>query len=174
MVRLAVRQRPGDNVLLRPVRIVAVASAGGHWVQLFRLRAAWQGCDITYVTTDPGLQAVLERIAAEAGEPAPIFRVITEGNRWHKGKLLRQLFQLLVLMLWLRPDAVISTGAAPGYFALRFGKMVGARTIWIDSIANADELSLSGRKVRPYADLWLTQWPHLARPEGPAFIGAVL
>jgi len=117
---------------------------------------------------------VLERIAAEAGEPAPIFRVITEGNRWHKGKLLRQLFQLLVLMLWLRPDAVISTGAAPGYFALRFGKLVGARTIWIDSIANADELSLSGRKVRPYADLWLTQWPHLARPEGPAFIGAVL
>ena len=160
--------------MTRPIRIVAVASAGGHWVQLMRLRAAWEGCDVTYVTTDPGLEAVLRQEAAAQGRPAPAFRIIVEGNRWQKVRLLRQLLQLLKLMLWIRPDAVISTGAAPGYFALRCGKLVGARTVWIDSVANADELSLSGRKVRKYADRWLTQWPHLARPDGPEFLGSVL
>jgi len=35
-------------------------------------------------------------------------------------------------------------------------------------------LSLSGRRVGPWADLWLTQWEHLARPEGPEYRGSVL
>ena len=34
---------------------------------------------------------------------------------------------------------VISTGAAPGYFAMRFAKWLGRRTIWIDSIANVEQ-----------------------------------
>ena len=166
--------RPKEPHLTRPTRIVAIASAGGHWVQLMRLRAAWEGCDVTYVTTDPGLADALRQMSAESGGPEPKLRIITEGNRWQKRRLVRQLLQILMLMLQIRPDAVISTGAAPGYFALRIGKILRARTVWIDSIANAEELSLSGRKIGKHADLWLTQWPHLAGPDGPEFMGSVL
>jgi hypothetical protein len=49
-----------------------------------------------------------------------------------------------------------------------------ARTIWIDSIANVERLSSSGAQARRVADVWLTQWEHLARPEGPEYWGAVL
>lgn len=160
--------------MARAVRILAVASTGGHWVQLLRLSQAWKGLDVIYVTTDPGVAPILRAEAKLAGKAEPRLRVIQEANRWQKRKLVKQLFQLFFIILWLRPDAVITTGAAPGYFALRLGKMFGARTVWIDSIANAEELSLSGRKVRKYADLWLTQWSHLAKPEGPQFLGAVL
>jgi UDP-N-acetylglucosamine:LPS N-acetylglucosamine transferase len=160
--------------MTRKPRIMAVASAGGHWVQLMRLRPAWEGMDVTYVTTDPGLRQTLIQAGAEAGTPAPDFRVITEGNRWHKRKLVKQLLELTYLMARLRPDAVITTGAAPGYFALRLGRMFGARTVWIDSMANAEELSLSGQQSCRHADLWLTQWEHLAKPEGPQFMGSVL
>ena len=31
-----------------------------------------------------------------------------------------------------------------------------------------------GRLARRYSDLWLTQWPHLAGPAGPAFHGGLL
>lgn len=158
----------------RPPRIVAVASAGGHWVQLMRLRAAWAGCDVTYMTTDSGQAEVLRKLALQEGLPEPKFRVIVEGNLWQKHRLAYMLLQMLVHMLLLRPDAVISTGAAPGYFALRIGKILGARTVWIDSIANAGEMSRSGRRIEKYADLWLTQWPHLAGPNGPQFLGSVL
>ncbi len=34
----------------RRVRVLAVASGGGHWVQLLRLRPAWEGCDVAYAT----------------------------------------------------------------------------------------------------------------------------
>ena len=156
--------------MTRKIRIMAVASAGGHWVQLMRLRPAWEGLEVTYVTTDPGLRQTLE----EAGKATPDFRVITEANRWHKRKLIRQLAELTFIMARVRPDAVITTGAAPGYFALRLGRLFGARTVWIDSMANAEELSLSGQQARRHADLWLTQWEHLAKPDGPEFLGSVL
>jgi hypothetical protein len=73
-----------------------------------------------------------------------------------------------------RPDVVISTGAAPGYIAIRLGRLLGARTMWIDSIANVEEMSLSGSKALRCAGLCLTQWEHLARPDGPHYKGAVL
>ncbi len=86
-------------------------------------------------------------------------------------------------MTWVvlreRPHVVVTTGASVGYFALRAGKILGARTVWIDSIANAEAISLAGQRACKYADLWLTQWPELARPidgisRTPAFRGAVL
>ena len=69
---------------------------------------------------------------------------------------------------------VISTGAAPGYFAVRIGRMLGARTLFLDSIANAEELSLSANLARRHCDLVLTQWPHLAEQDGPQYRGSVL
>jgi hypothetical protein len=78
------------------------------------------------------------------------------------------------LVYRLRPDVVVSTGAAPGYFGVRFGKWLGARVIWVDSIANAEELSMSGAKAGAFVDIWLTQWPHLAKENGPKHFGNVL
>jgi UDP-N-acetylglucosamine:LPS N-acetylglucosamine transferase len=157
-----------------PVRVLAVASAGGHWVQLFRMRQAWDGSAVTYVTTNDGLRAQVLADAAARGQAAPGFRVVVDANRWQKLRLLRQLAQLTRIVLAVRPHVVITTGAAPGYFAIRLGKLVGARTAWVDSIANAEELSLSGAKAGRHVDLWLTQWPDLARPGGPEYRGAVL
>jgi UDP-N-acetylglucosamine:LPS N-acetylglucosamine transferase len=155
-------------------RILAVASAGGHWVQLSRLAPAWDGCAVTYVTTDPGLRAGIEEAAAARGQPRPGFRTVVEASRWQKLRLIRAAAQMGAILLRTRPHAVITTGAAPGFLALRLARAMGIRTVWVDSIANAEELSLSGKMAGRHADLWLTQWPHLARPEGPEYRGAVL
>jgi UDP-N-acetylglucosamine:LPS N-acetylglucosamine transferase len=149
----------------RAKKVLAVASGGGHWVQLQRMLSAFEGMEIAYVTTLPSYR---DHVA-----PAR-FYTVCDASLWNKFRLLRMAIKVVWIVLREKPDLVISTGAAPGYFAIRVGKWIGARTVWVDSIANAEKLSLSGRKVGPYADLWLTQWPHLARPEGPRFEGAVL
>lgn len=135
-------------------RILAVASAGGHWVQLARLSEAFDGSDALYVTTVAGQTAPTgDRAVAK----------ISDGSRNEPWRLLAAGLQLGLLMLRFRPQAVITTGAAPGYVALRLGKLLGCRTVWLDSIANAEELSMSARLARRYADLWLTQWEDLSR-----------
>ena len=149
----------------RKKRVLAVASGGGHWVQLLRLRPAFEDQDVAYVSVHPDYSNDVTGYR---------FFVINDATRWNKVGLVRMAIRLLVIFLRFRPDVVISTGAACGYFALRFAKLMGASTIWIDSIANVEELSMTGRLVKSYADLWLTQWPELARPEGPYFQGTVL
>ena len=71
-------------------------------------------------------------------------------------------------------DVVISTGAAPGLLCLPAARLIGARTLWIDSIANGERLSLSGRIARRLAHECLTQWEHLACEPKPKYRGAVL
>ncbi len=146
-------------------KIMLVSSSGGHWVQLNRLIPAFDGCDKIFVTTESKYQETIGNNK---------FLVVPDANRWNKLRVLYLALVMLKHVLVIRPDVIVSTGAAPGFFAILFGKKLGAKTIWLDSIANVDELSLSGKKVKKYADLWLTQWEHLATPEGPRYVGAVL
>lgn len=155
-------------------KILVIASGGGHWIQLYRMRPAWDGCQITYASTMAGLADDIRDDARARGQETPAYVLLPEANRWQQARLVWLLVRILWLLVRLRPDVVVTTGAAHGYFALRIGHWFGAKTIWIDSIANAGELSLSGKRVGPFADVWLTQWEHLARPEGPGFQGAVL
>ncbi len=149
----------------RPQRILAVASGGGHWVELMRIRPALEGGETTYVT-------VRREYARDV--PDARFFVVNDATRWNKIALLMMAAKLLYIIVRVRPDVVITTGAAHGYFALRFGKWLKARTVWLDSIANGEELSMSGRITGRFADLWLTQWEHLATPDGPEYAGAVM
>lgn len=134
-------------------------------MQLLRLRPAFEGCDVVFATAKEGYRADV------GGSP---FHVIVDANRSNKIGLLKSAWSIFSLLRRERPDVVISTGAAPGFFALKLGKLMGIRTIWVDSIANAEELSMSGAKAGSCADLWLTQWPHLASDGGPQWKGNVL
>lgn len=156
------------------VKVLAIASAGGHWVQLFRMRQSWRGCKVDYISTKAGYRDGVMADAAARGEATPGFYVVPEANRWQKVRLLLSLLKIAAIMARCRPHIVISTGAAPGYFALRIARLMGARTVWIDSIANAEELSLSGRLASKYSDVCLTQWEDLATEGRLQYWGAVL
>jgi UDP-N-acetylglucosamine:LPS N-acetylglucosamine transferase len=145
-------------------KVLAVASAGGHWVQLLRLRPAFEGHRVEYLSTNAGYQADVE---------GPL-HVVTDANMWQKMRLLKMFMEVAWIVVTFRPEVVVTTGAAPGYAAIMFGRLLGARTVWIDSIANSEELSNSGKQARRWATAWVTQWEHLAQENGPEFWGAVL
>lgn len=146
-------------------RVLAIASGGGHWQQLMRLRPAFENQRAIFVTTD-------EAYAVDV--PGSDLFVVTDANRDHPMKLIRSAWEVFSRVVRLRPDVVISTGAAPGLFGIIFGRLVGARTIWVDSIANAEALSLSGRIALKASHVALTQWPHLAETRGPRYHGSIL
>jgi len=146
-------------------RVLAISSGGGHWEQMLRLRPVLEMQDVAFATVSREYQSQVQ------GKRFYIFR---DATRWSRFGLIVQAVQIAWILIRERPNIVISTGASSGYFAIRFAKMLRKRTIWIDSIANVEKLSMSGEQVGPYADLWLTQWTHLARPQGPQFMGSVL
>lgn len=135
------------------MKILAVASEGGHWIQLLRLQSAFREAEVVFVSTHK---------AYSSNKSNHKFYSVIDANRWNKLKLIKMANQVRVIIKKEKPDYVISTGAAPGLAAIFWGKMSGSKTIWIDSIANVERISMSGRLIKPFTNLHLTQWPHLA------------
>ena len=146
-------------------RVLAVASGGGHWEELRLLEASFAETTVTYATTLAGLA---ER------EALPRHFLVTDCNRNERLRSLWCLLQIAALLIRVRPHVVVSTGALPGYLAIFLGKRFGLRTIWIDSVANGEEISMAGQIARRHADLWLTQSPYVAEKFGAEYAGSVL
>ena len=121
--------------------------------QLLSISAGWDGQNAFYVTTKELLRQKLKQYG-------PVY-VVGECNREHPLRILSVIFRCFAIFLRERPSAIISTGAAPGLIMCVIGKLFGAKVLWVDSIANVEKLSLSGRLVLPIADLFLVQWASL-------------
>jgi len=149
----------------RQPKILAIASGGGHWIQLLRLRPAFAGADVVY--------ASIGKAAATSVKGHRYFS-FPDANRERKLALVLQMLRIAWIISRVRPSVIVSTGASCGYVAIRIGRLLGARTMFIDSIANAEKLSLSAELVNRHAHLLLTQWPHLSTTDGPQYHGSVL
>lgn len=135
------------------MKVLAIASTGGHWTQLLRLLPAFKEHEVVYVSTHHSFAETVRGCK---------FYAVPDASRWDKLKLISMSGAMARIVFTIRPDVVVSTGAAPGLVGIILGKAIGAKTIWVDSIANVDKLSLSGRLALPFADRVYTQWQNLA------------
>ena len=104
---------------------MAVASGGGHWVELRRIMPAFDGCDTIWVSTETAPDADLA--------PARYY-AITNVTRRDRLSFLRIVSELVVILRRERPEVVVSTGAAPGMLAIALAKLLcRSRTVWIDT-----------------------------------------
>jgi UDP-N-acetylglucosamine:LPS N-acetylglucosamine transferase len=137
----------------REFTVMAVSSGGGHWEELMLLRPGFAGFNQIFATTNAEL-AKRDHIDA--------FECLPDANRDEPWRAVR-CFAACIRLVWkVRPSMLITTGALPGLFCLIAARLLGARTVWIDSIANSDQPSMSGRIARLFAHEWFTQWEHLA------------
>jgi len=131
-------------------RILAVASGGGHWAQLRAVAGNLHGT-LVFATT----------LAPMDLPDAQVYR-IPDANASSPIALVRTARALRRILASERPSHVVTTGAAPGAVAVALARWSGIPAIFVDSIANADRLSLSGRLAAALTVPTLTQWAHLA------------
>lgn len=149
-------------------KLLAISSPGGHWIQLTRLCERLDDrYDILFAVPD-----ALFNSSATLGKHK--MYPIVDASADDKWRLLPCTWQVLRILLKERPQAILSTGAAPGAVAIWLGKLLHIRTIWVDSIANVKQISRAGRMVQKHADVFLTQWEHLSDGQHVLFEGAVL
>ena len=138
----------------RKKTVLAVASMGGHWMQLLRIiRPLEKSLNVVYVSTHAKCAGMVD-----GGN----FHQITDFNRWNFWKALLAMFQIVFVIAKEKPSCIVSTGAAPGLLTIIVGKLFFRNTIWIDSIANVEQLSCCGKIAKNIADYTYTQWPDLA------------
>lgn len=148
-----------------------ISSCGGHWVQMNRIKNIFENEDLHFSSTESSYADV---------NPSYPFHFVPEASRTSSVlTIAKQALSVLKIIWKIKPKIVITTGASTGFFALFFAKKLGAKTIWLDSIANVESISMSGEKASKYADLFITQWEDLSEniegnKRSPQYFGSVI
>lgn len=138
----------------KKLKVFAVASIGGHWVQLLRIaKALEKEFDVVYMSTHEKCATMVE---------GRVYYSMNDFSRWDFYKMFPELLHSIYIICKEKPSIAITTGAAPGLVCLFAAKICGIRTVWIDSIANVEHISFSGRIASKFASRIYTQWPSLA------------
>lgn len=78
-------------------------------------------------------------------------------------KLIYNCFKSLFLYLRIHPDYIITTGAHTAGPMCLIGKIFGSKVIYIETFANRNKKTATGRLIYPIADLFIVQWKDMLK-----------
>lgn len=142
------------------MKVCLVCSSGGHFYELYCLRGAWSTHERFWVT-------FLGQDTRYILRDEKVYTAYSPTNRSLKN-LIRNLFLAWRVLVKERPRVLVSTGAGvcvPFFF---LAPLWGIKTVYIESLARIEELSLTGRLVYRFVDEFIVQWPELAERYGKA------
>jgi beta-1,4-N-acetylglucosaminyltransferase len=131
------------------MKICLVCSHGGHLTEMLELSEAFQGHDVFFVTYKSGRTKKLNR--------AYRFPNLTKDRL----SLFSFVPRVLKILLKERPKAVVSTGAEIAVPVFYLAKLLGIKTIFVESCCRVERPSMTGRLVYPVTDKFFVQWPSL-------------
>lgn len=140
------------------MKICLSCTHGGHFVEMTRLLDAFKGHDYFFVTYKSEARINLKNA---------YFIKFEEKGLKFKMMLIKTLIEAFKILIKEKPDVIISTGG--GEIAVPFcyiGKILGAKIIFIETMARITAPSAGGKLVYPVADLFLVQWESLLKKFG--------
>ncbi|QWC56596.1 exopolysaccharide biosynthesis protein [Erythrobacter sp. 3-20A1M] len=157
-MRSQISRASGEEPVGSSLRLCLAASGGGHVRQLLDLEPLWRDYRSFFVTEDTALG---ESIAADREcyfVPHVALGQAKLGNPLAMLMgALRSIGTSFSIIRRTRPDVVITTGAGSMIFVMMWAKLLGARTILVDSFARFEEPSAFARLAAPLADLRIAQ-----------------
>jgi UDP-N-acetylglucosamine:LPS N-acetylglucosamine transferase len=135
------------------MNLLLVCSSGGHFKGLFQLQAFWSRHRHSWVTFDTATTRASLEGEAVAWAHSPTNRNLPN--------LLRNTLLSWQVLRSQKPDVILSTGAGVAVPFLILGKLLGSRTVFVESITRIETLSLSARLALPFLDVLYVHWPQL-------------
>ena len=137
------------------MKVALVCSSGGHLAQLHRLRPWWSRHERLWVTFDTP-----DALALLADEPVVWAHHPTTRNL---PNAIRNLGLAVRILMRERPDVVVSDGAGVAFPFFLVGKLIRAKTVYIEVYDRIDSRTLTGRLCAPITDLFCVQWEEQRR-----------
>ena len=137
-------------------KVIFISSMGGHLTEMMQLKSMFKEFDYKIVTEKHKSTSKLKNIYK-----SKIDYLLT-GNRKH---LLKYIFVIpynviksLVIFLKFKPDVIVTTGAHTCVAMCYIAKIFKKKVIYIESFANIETKTLTGRLVYPIADVFIVLW----------------
>ncbi len=137
----------------KKLKICLVGSSGGHLTHLYMLKKFWESKDrfwVTFNKTDANSTLKGEKI----------YYCYYPTNR-NIINLIRNTFLAIRVLKKERPNLIISSGAAVAVPFFYIGKMLGAKTVYIEVFDRIDKSTLTGKLVYRVTDKFIVQWDEM-------------
>jgi UDP-N-acetylglucosamine:LPS N-acetylglucosamine transferase len=137
------------------MKIAVICSHGGHLTQMLYIVRALNCPEIVFVTYE-GVRT------SELNYRKVLFPNF--GERF--SRIFLNLPKILDFFIRERPDVIISNGSEIAIPFFYIAKVLGIRTIFIESFIRIDMPTGTGRLIYPISDLFLVQWEDLLESYG--------
>ena len=146
-------------------KLLLAASSGGHIVELYSLKPFWKHYNRIWATykTPQTISLLKDETVIWLKHPTNV-RKITD-----LPYAINSFINVLILWYFMikhNITHVISTGAAPGVSAIWTAKILflgKIKSVFIESLTRTKDLSFSGKLNYFITDIFLVQWPQLAK-----------
>lgn len=136
------------------MKICLTSSHGGHLTEILRLMDAFQGHEIFFLTYKGfRTRELVNAYTIDNLGKSPLKYIINTPG-------------ILRILLKERPDLIVSTGSEIAIPVFYIARLLGIRTMFIESLCRVKEPSGSGKIVYPVCDLFLVQWKPLLEKYG--------
>ncbi len=146
------------------MKICIASSAGGHLKEVLQLHKVYEKFSHFYILVKRDDSIWLSK-------KRKVYYV--EDVRREARSFLKNFYTSIRVLRKENPDLLISTGAGGALPTIFAAKILGIKIIFIESLARVSSLSITGKLVYGIADLFLVQWPQLAKGRAK-FWGAVI
>ena len=137
------------------MKICFVGSSGGHLAHLYMLKPFWKNKERFWVTFD-------KEYARSLLKDEKMYSVYYPSNRSIKALLINT-WRALRILPKEKPDLIISSGAAPAIPFFWIGKLMGAKTVYIEVFDRIDAATIAGKLCYPVTDLFIVEWEEMKK-----------
>ncbi len=137
-------------------KVMFISSMGGHLTEMMQLKSIFKDYDYKIVTEEHKSTLGLKNKYKSKID------YLKAGNKDHMLKYIfvvpYNIIKSLILFLKFKPDVVVTTGAHTCVAMCYIAKIFRKKVIYIESFANIETKTLTGRLVYPIADKFIVQW----------------
>ena len=137
----------------KKIKVCLVGSSGGHLMHLYMLKPFWENMDRFWATFD-------KEDARSLLKDEKVYPVYYPSNRSIKALIINT-HRAIKILRKERPDLIISSGAAPAIPFFWIGKLLGAKTIYIEVFDRIDKPTISGKICYPVTDKFIVEWEEM-------------
>lgn len=150
-------------------KVLFISSTGGHLNELLQLAPLFEKYDYKIITEKDKAN---EKLKEQYGEK---LYFLPYGTR---AKLFTYIFKYFYLCLKtiylyfkIRPQVIVTTGTHTAGPMCYLGKIFGSKIIYIETFANRNKKTATGRLIYPIADLFIVQWEEMLKLYPKAIYG---
>lgn len=142
-------------------RVLFISSTGGHLSEMMELKALFSKYEYYIVT-----EKTKSNLYLKEDYPKRVSYLVY-GTKDHLFtyffKFLFNILKSIYLYFKIHPDYIITTGTHTAGPICYLGKFFGSKIIYIETFANMNTKTITGRLIYPIADFFVVQWESMLK-----------